>query len=177
LYDKWVNNWKRKIARKVIQRIHPYLYDTYVTYGAGTLTIGERCGLGNTLFNLSSGDIVIGNRAAFGHNVMCLTGTHQFHNGQRISIWPEYDDGSYGGDRHEVPKEGRNIIVGDGCFIGSGAILIGPVVIGANSIVCAGAVVLKNIPPHSIVAGIPGKIIGDTLDLRYVVNDSEGMTS
>lgn len=168
-----MNIWKRKIARKVIRRIHPYLYDTYITYGAGILKVGERCGLGNTLFNLSSGDIFIGDRAAFGHNVMCLTGTHRFHKGQRVSIWPDYDDGSFGGDKNEVPERGRDITVGDGCFIGSGAILIGPVNIGANSIVCAGAVVTKDVPPHSIIAGIPGKIIGDTRDQLYDVDDSE----
>ena len=49
--------------------------------------------------------------------------------------------------------------IGDGCFIGYGAIILSGVVIGNNSVIAAGAVVTKNIEPNSIVAGNPAKII------------------
>ncbi len=46
-----------------------------------------------------------------------------------------------------------------GASIGSSATIICGVTIGANSIVGAGAVVTKNVPPNSVVAGVPAKII------------------
>ena len=50
-------------------------------------------------------------------------------------------------------------IVKKGASIGSSATIICGVTIGENSIVGAGAVVTKNVPPNSVVAGVPAKII------------------
>lgn len=46
-----------------------------------------------------------------------------------------------------------------GCLIGIGAIILNGVRIGAGSIVGAGAVVTKNVPPGSLVVGVPGKVL------------------
>ncbi|MEL6130241.1 MAG: gamma carbonic anhydrase family protein [Cyanobacteria bacterium J06628_4] len=46
-----------------------------------------------------------------------------------------------------------------GCLIGIGAIILNGVRVGAGSIVGAGAVVTKNIPPGSLVVGVPGKVL------------------
>lgn len=54
-----------------------------------------------------------------------------------------------------------NIILEGNNFIGFGAIILGNVTIGKNSMVAAGALVNKDVPPNTIVAGIPAKIIGD----------------
>jgi carbonic anhydrase/acetyltransferase-like protein (isoleucine patch superfamily) len=47
--------------------------------------------------------------------------------------------------------------VEDGVMIGMGAILLNGVTVGQGSIVAAGAVVTKNVSPHTLVAGVPGK--------------------
>ncbi|PZV19265.1 MAG: gamma carbonic anhydrase family protein [Leptolyngbya sp.] len=49
--------------------------------------------------------------------------------------------------------------VESGCLIGIGAIVLNGVRIGTGSIVGAGAVVTKDVPPRSLVIGIPGKVI------------------
>jgi carbonic anhydrase/acetyltransferase-like protein (isoleucine patch superfamily) len=46
-----------------------------------------------------------------------------------------------------------------GCLIGIGAIVLDGVRVGAGSIIGAGAVVTKDIPPRSLVVGVPGKVI------------------
>jgi acetyltransferase-like isoleucine patch superfamily enzyme len=51
------------------------------------------------------------------------------------------------------------ISIGSGCWIGTNATIIGNVKVGTNSIIGAGALVNKDIPPNSIVAGTPAKII------------------
>jgi carbonic anhydrase/acetyltransferase-like protein (isoleucine patch superfamily) len=46
-----------------------------------------------------------------------------------------------------------------GCLIGIGAIVLDGVRVGAGSIIGAGAVVTKNVPPMSLVIGVPGKVL------------------
>ena len=50
-------------------------------------------------------------------------------------------------------------VIGDNVWIASGAKVLGPVTIGNDVIIGANAVVIKDIPAHSIVAGVPAKII------------------
>jgi acetyltransferase-like isoleucine patch superfamily enzyme len=49
-------------------------------------------------------------------------------------------------------------------WVGAGAIILGGISIGSNSIVTAGAVVTKSFAENSIIAGIPAKSIGSTFD-------------
>lgn len=51
------------------------------------------------------------------------------------------------------------IDIRDNCFIGHGAIVMPRVTIGPDSIVAAGAVVTKDVPPGTVVAGNPAKVI------------------
>jgi len=61
------------------------------------------------------------------------------------------------GDRH--PKVRRGVL------IGAGAKILGNVEIGESSKVGAGSVVLKDVPAHVSVAGVPAKVVGKTQDL------------
>lgn len=58
-----------------------------------------------------------------------------------------------------VPASGK-VSIGPGCWIGVNSTIVGAINIGANSIIAAGALVNKDVPPNSIVAGVPAKIIG-----------------
>jgi acetyltransferase-like isoleucine patch superfamily enzyme len=100
-------------------------------------------------FNTRSGQISVGSAAGFGENVMVLTGKHF-----------GYDEAQRNGlPFHYVPSVGRDIIIGKGAYIGSGAILIGPLTIGDHAMIGAGAVVTKDVPPHAFVAGNPARLI------------------
>jgi maltose O-acetyltransferase len=143
-----------------------YFYDTHYVMGPpGRLNVGERSALANTLFNVVSGNISVGDRSIFGQGVMVITGRHDFRKGMRISLDPEEDDGSWGGNS-EVPKEGFDILIGSGVFVASGSLILGRVNIGNNCIVAAGAVVTKDFPDFSIIAGVPATRIGDTRDRK-----------
>ena len=154
-------NLKRNLIRKIITPFLPYFYDTHVEIGGKTnkLIVGNRVALANTVFNLSSGNIFVGDRTIFTPGVMVITGTHLFKNGMRVSLNPEMDDGSWGGNSHEVPKNGRDIKIGIGCFVGSGAIILGGVNIGDHCIIGAGSVVTKDVPNGSVVMGVTGRIV------------------
>jgi UDP-2-acetamido-3-amino-2,3-dideoxy-glucuronate N-acetyltransferase len=51
-------------------------------------------------------------------------------------------------------------VVGDGASIGAQAVIVAPVRIGRCAMVGAGAVVVRDVPPHAVVAGNPARIVG-----------------
>lgn len=54
------------------------------------------------------------------------------------------------------------ITVKDNCFIGARALIMQNVTIGNNCIVGMGSIVTKDVPDHSVVAGVPAKVICTT---------------
>lgn len=62
------------------------------------------------------------------------------------------------GNKYES-EDCRKVIVGDNCYIGLNAKILGPVTIGNNVTIGANAVVTKDIPDNAVVGGIPAKII------------------
>jgi acetyltransferase-like isoleucine patch superfamily enzyme len=60
----------------------------------------------------------------------------------------------------EGPRSDRQgIVVEDDVWIGFGAIVLSGVTIGRGSVIAAGAVVIEDVPPYSIVAGNPGRVV------------------
>jgi acetyltransferase-like isoleucine patch superfamily enzyme len=57
------------------------------------------------------------------------------------------------------------IVIHDNCFVGHGAIVMPDTTIGPDSIVAAGAVVTKDVPPGTVVGGVPARFICTTADL------------
>ncbi len=55
--------------------------------------------------------------------------------------------------------EHRPIVIGKRCFIGGSAMILPGVVIGDESIVGAGAVVMEDVPPRTIVGGNPARVL------------------
>jgi acetyltransferase-like isoleucine patch superfamily enzyme len=106
------------------------------------LFIDKSVVLNNTLLNTLSGTITIGKNAFFGYNVHLLAATH--------------DKTTFGEARIlSVPPNGHDIVIGEGAWIASGVIVIGPCEIGHDAVVAAGSVVTRNVKPRTVVAGIP----------------------
>ena len=55
-------------------------------------------------------------------------------------------------------KEKRHPTVGDHVVVGAGAKVLGPIIIGAHSRIGANSVVVKDVEPHSVVVGVPGRV-------------------
>jgi acetyltransferase-like isoleucine patch superfamily enzyme len=100
-------------------------------------------------FNTRSGSITVGANTVFGEDVKVLTGKH-------ANI---YEVDTQNVPLHYVPESGRDIVIGEGCYIGSSAIIIGPVNIGDFTVIGAGSVVTKSFPDRVFVAGNPAKLI------------------
>lgn len=84
--------------------------------------------------------VKIGKDSFSGHNVALLTGGHNFH---------------LFGEERKASSMGGPIIVGEGVWIGSFAIIIGPCSIGDHSVIGAGAVISKDVPSYELWVGNP----------------------
>ncbi|MGH2882641.1 MAG: acyltransferase [Solirubrobacteraceae bacterium] len=141
LRDSLVNSILGDFIRRAV-RSHPYVYGPQ-----DRVQLGEGVVLNDALLNTSSGTISFGRYAFCGHGVSILTGTHEV-------------DGVHGRERQDAaPTEGRNVVIGEGAWIASNATVLGPATIGDHAVVAAGAIVSGEVPPHSIVGGIPAKVL------------------
>jgi len=100
----------------------------------------------DALFNLSSGEITVEEFAFFGHAVSVLTGTHDIN---------KFDRARQVG----VPKSGRDVVIGRGVWVSTGALVLGPCHIGEHAVVAAASVVTGDVAPYTVVAGIPAKVV------------------
>src|SRR5881628_1131941 len=71
---------------------------------------------------------------------------------------------------HQVTLGGRSgltdvPVIEDGCYIGTGAKVLGPIVVGTGSGIGANAVVIHDVPPRSVVAGVPARIIRSNVNI------------
>ena len=58
-----------------------------------------------------------------------------------------------------LEKKKRHPTIGNGVVIGAGATILGPIKVGDNSRIGSGSVVVKEVPPNSLVVGVPGQVI------------------
>lgn len=70
-------------------------------------------------------------------------------------------------DRAQPVGETKPVVFEDNVWIGDSAIICKGVTIGKNSIIGAGAVVTKDVPPNSIFAGNPAKLVKSLEDKRF----------
>jgi serine O-acetyltransferase len=56
-------------------------------------------------------------------------------------------------------------VIGDRVFVGAGARILGPIKVGEGSIIGPNAVVIADVPPRSIVVGVPGRVIRTDIDV------------
>jgi acetyltransferase-like isoleucine patch superfamily enzyme len=109
------------------------------------LRLGNHVGLGAFNFIGAQGGVSIGD------NVIC---------GPRVSFHAEnhvYADPDTPIRLQGVTRQG--IVVENDCWIGAGAMILDGVHIGRGSVVAAGAVVTRDVPPYSVVAGVPARVI------------------
>ena len=99
--------------------------------------------------------IVIGETAVVGNNVSMLHSVTLGGTGKQ-------DD-----DRHPT--------IGDGVMISAGAKLIGDITIGEGTKIGAGSLVLKSMPAHATVVGVPASVVGMPLDEIPALNMNQNL--
>ena len=116
---------------------------TAINNGVGDVIIGDRTRIG--LSNTVIGPAHIGNDVRLAQNVV-LSGLN--HNYEAVDS-----------PIHVQGVSTSPIVIEDESWIGANAVIVPGVTVGKHSIVAAGSVVTKNVPPYSVVAGNPARVI------------------
>lgn len=114
-----------------------------INNGVGDVIIGNntRIGLSNTII----GPVKIGNGIMFAQNIVVSGLNHSY---QDISM-----------SIHDQPVTTAEIIIEDEAWIAANSVIVAGVKIGKHSVVAAGSVITKDVPPYSIAAGNPARLI------------------
>lgn len=114
-----------------------------VNNAVGDVMIGDHTRVG--LHNIIIGPVTIGNHVNLAQGIIVTALNHNFEDTNK-----------------RIDEQGIStnpVTIEDDIWIGANAVILPGVTIGHHSVVAAGAVVTKNVPPHSLVAGVPAKII------------------
>ncbi len=110
---------------------------------ARRFTLGRDSYITAPLYADLSAPITIGDQVYIGHHAVFITTNHEIGNAiQRCGVW-----------------RCAPIVIENGAWIGARATILPGVTIGAGSVVAAGAVVTKTVPPNTLVGGVPAKPI------------------
>ena len=114
-----------------------------INNAVGDVMIGNhtRVGLHNTII----GPVIIGNHVNLAQGITVTALNHIFEDSNK-----------------RIDEQGvstNQVVIEDDIWIGANAVILPGVTIGHHSVVAAGSVVTKDVPPHSLVAGVPAKII------------------
>lgn len=142
-------------------------------YSYGNIHLGRCVSISGpgTVLHAEIGKIVIGDFCSIAQNVSIVEFNHNY---KRVSTWAF--------NYHLFNKEfsldvisNGDIIIGEDVWIGSNSSILSGVKIGRGAIIAAGAVVTKDIPPYTIAAGIPAKVIRKRFSDKEikVIEDSE----
>jgi acetyltransferase-like isoleucine patch superfamily enzyme len=118
----------------------------YTTYR--NIYVGDDVSLGYRPVLLAAlSEIRIGNKVLFGPKVTIIGGNH---NTEVV--------GKYMYDVQEKrPADDLDVVIEDDVWVGTGVIILNGVHVGRGSVIAAGAVVNKDVPPYVIMAGVPAK--------------------
>ena len=118
------------------------IYENVYVYGEPK--VGKNVWIGPLVVLDATGGLEIGNGCEISCNVMIFTHTTHLRCVSERKM----------GIIH------KPVIIGDYVYVGSGTVILPGVTIGKKSIIGAGSVVTRNIPPFSVAMGIPARIVG-----------------
>ncbi|MEB3287281.1 MAG: acyltransferase [Vampirovibrionales bacterium] len=107
------------------------------------ITIGDQTYINENCFFDATGPITIANNCEIGFNVTFITSGH--------TLQSDF--------KQTRPCQPMPIVMEQYAWIGAGATIMPGVTIGEGAVVAAGAIVTKSVPPHTLVGGIPAKVM------------------
>lgn len=113
--------------------------------GPGGLKIGKDCFIGDeTLIDLYD-RVTLEDQVTLGQRVLVLTHLNVGYSNHPL--------------QKLFPKTSKPVIFESGCVIGANSTILPGITVGRESFVAAGSVVTKDVPPNSLVAGVPAKVV------------------
>src|SRR5665213_649968 len=118
------------------------LIPPFYTAGGDEIRVGRNVFINQNCTFYDLGGLDIGDDVMISPNVSLITAGHPVDAAQRRAV-----------------TTGRPIVISRNVWIATGAIVVGGVTIGENSVVAAGSVVTRDVPTNCLVAGNPARVI------------------
>jgi acetyltransferase-like isoleucine patch superfamily enzyme len=107
--------------------------------------------------------VIIGAFCSIASNVIIQSYDHNFHRPTSYFISTLF----FNEHSNDTISKG-DIIIEDDVWIGSNSVILGGVKIGRGTVIGAGSIVTKNIPPYSIVVGNPARVIKQRFNIKQI---------
>jgi acetyltransferase-like isoleucine patch superfamily enzyme len=152
-----VRNARGDSSKIVVGSHSRVLGDLFTFAHGGEIRIGQWCYIGEASRIWSAASIELGNRVLVSHSVNIFDSlTHPIQAAARHAqvkcIFEE-------GHPRNLSLDESPVRIGDDAWIGAGAMVLRGVTVGEGGIIAAGAVVTKDVPPYTIVAGNPAVVV------------------
>lgn len=118
------------------------LIPPFYTAGGDEIRVGRNVFINQNCTFYDLGGLDIADNVMIGPNVSIITASHPLEPSKRRTV-----------------TIGKPIVIEKNVWIATGAIIIGGVTLGENSVVAAGSVVTKNVPSNTLVGGNPARVI------------------
>ncbi len=139
-----------------------FRFDPDGDYSFGSIRVGDDVHLGmRPTLNATRSCIRIGNKVMFGPEVTIRGGNH------RTDIVGRFMFDVREADKR--PEDDLGVVIEDDVWVGTRAVVLHGVTIGRGSIVAAGAVVTKSVPPYAIVGGVPARVLRFRWDVDTIL--------
>jgi len=143
--DRLLDRLAVSMARRSAGIMGAELLKHHIVFGhEDRLHLAPTAVVNNATFNTVSGEIHVGDWVMIAHGVHLVTGVH--------------DITKLGAQRQvTAPFNDRDIVVEEGAWLATNVTVLGPCRIGKHSVVAAGSLVRADVPPYTVVAGVPAR--------------------
>lgn len=117
-----------------------------------TIKIGNGTSIGGECHISAINKIILGENVLLGRKITLVDNSHGLGNFEDLNLPPA---------KRNLSSKG-SIIIGDNVWVGDKSTILAGVSIGRNSIIGSNSVITKDVPPNSIVGGVPGKILKES---------------
>lgn len=119
---------------------------TVKIYAPRQVSIGSNCVLNDFVHIWGSGGVIIEDETIVAAHTVITSQSHKIEALENAELYRETADN-------------RPVYIGRNVWIGSNVTVLPGIEIGADSVVAAGAVVTRDVPPRTLVAGIPARVV------------------
>lgn len=150
IYNKLYTNRFKKMMLHCGEEVYFSPVDSVFTYES--MDVGNHVSIGyHADFIATKSKIIIRDHVMFGPHVSIRGGDHRF------DIPGRYIDTIK--DHEKLPQNDADVVFEGDNWIGMNTTILKGVTIGYGSVIAAGSVVNKSIPPYSIAGGVPAKVL------------------